>query len=70
MKLNLPGVLMLFAGAIFIYAGRKKKDPRDVILEAIGSKRRVGQPVTIPDTGVTPAPAAPSVPDGGQWVSV
>jgi hypothetical protein len=76
MKLNLPGLVLIFTGALFIYAAFERKDPRNVLLEAIGSKRRVGDPPTqnipVPAPGVTPAPAAPpiSTTDGGPWVSV
>lgn len=41
MRLNLPAVLLLFIGAVLIYSGVKHRDPRNVVLEALGSKRRV-----------------------------
>lgn len=44
MKLSLPAVVMVFAGVILIYSGVKHRDPRNVVLEALGSKRRVADP--------------------------
>lgn len=41
MKINLPAVLVIFAGVILIYSAYHKVDPRNVILEAIGSNRRI-----------------------------
>lgn len=44
MKLSLPAVVMVFAGVILIYSGIKHTDPRNVVLSALGSKRRVADP--------------------------
>lgn len=41
MKLNPLAILMIFVGALLIYAANKKEDPRNVIFEALGVKRRV-----------------------------
>lgn len=45
MKLNLPAVVLVFAGVVLIYSGVVHRDPRNVILEALGSKRRVVDPL-------------------------
>lgn len=42
MKLNLPAVLMILVGTLLIYSAYKKEDPRNVIFESLGIKRRVG----------------------------
>lgn len=44
MKLNLPAVLLILAGFIIVYAAQKDKDPRNVVFEALGIKRRVPNP--------------------------
>lgn len=41
MKLNLPAVLLVFVGVVLVYSGINHRDPRNVVLEALGSKRRV-----------------------------
>lgn len=41
MRLNLPAVLLVFIGAVLVYSGVNHRDPRNVVLEALGSKRRV-----------------------------
>lgn len=51
MKLSLPALLLIFFGAIFIYSARMNRDPRNVIFEALGVKRRVPEPLQ-PATGV------------------
>lgn len=45
MRLNLPAVLLVFTGAVLVYSGVKHRDPRNVVLEALGSKRRVPEPL-------------------------
>lgn len=38
MNLNLLGVVALVIGVVLIYAAVKKKDPRDIVKEALGTK--------------------------------
>lgn len=45
MKLNLPAVVLIFAGVVLVYSAAKHRDPRNVVLEALGSKRRVADPL-------------------------
>lgn len=45
MKLSLPGVLFVFIGVVLVYSAYNKRDPRNVVLEALGSKRRVSNPM-------------------------
>ena len=42
MNLNLPGVVMFVAGAVLMYSAVKNRDPRDVVLTALGQKARYG----------------------------
>lgn len=42
MKLNLPATLMIFVGMLLIYSAYKDSDPRDVVAESLGIKRRTG----------------------------
>lgn len=46
MKLNLPALLMIFAGALLIYGAHSNQDPRNVIFAALGLKQRVANPAT------------------------
>lgn len=50
MKLSLPALLLIFFGAIILYSARMDRDPRNVIFEALGVKRRVPEPPK-PTTG-------------------
>lgn len=43
MNLSLPGVVMFVAGSILMYSAVKNRDPRDVVLTALGQKPRFGE---------------------------
>lgn len=69
MKLNLPALIMVLGGSLLIYSAYIDDDPRNVIFEAIGVKRRVphtkagDKPIT---DGTTPGTAGDAtVPDKG-----
>lgn len=47
MKLNLPAVVLIFAGVVLIYSAITHHDPRNVVLSALGSKRRVPETLNI-----------------------
>jgi hypothetical protein len=42
-NLSLPGVVMFVGGAILMYSAVKNRDPRDVVLTALGQKPRFGE---------------------------
>lgn len=69
MKLNLPAVITIFAGVILIYSGITHHDPRNVVLSALGSKRRVPETLNIgKDVGkgiIAGAKTINAVPDPG-----
>jgi hypothetical protein len=46
-NLNLPAVVMFVAGAVLMYSAVKNRDPRDVVLTALGQKARFGELSTI-----------------------
>jgi hypothetical protein len=77
-NLNTFGVVLFVSGVILMYAAVKNKDPRDVVLKALGQKERFGNlsnPVNVgkagkfadPDEGFGQAPPPPT---NGRWVSV
>jgi hypothetical protein len=62
-RLSLPGVIMMAAGAVLMYAAVKNKHPVDVIREAIGQKAK-GGPLS-PYQGVDPGSQAGNDPTPG-----
>jgi hypothetical protein len=47
-------VLLIFFGVLLIYSAKEDKDPRNVVFEALGIKRRVPDPVGIGETDLGP----------------
>lgn len=70
MKNNLPAYLMILVGLLLIYSAEKDRDPRNIIFEALGIKRRVADPVIgKKETDKKPAAYTPNTPaNPGQRV--
>ena len=75
MNLNTLSVVLFVAGSVLMYAGVNNKDPRDVVLEALGRKTKFGPlnsktaPIS-PTQKMEPAPASATVPPGVRWTNV
>lgn len=72
MNLNLPGVVLLGVGALFMYTAVKQpdKNPAQVVQDAL---KRGGKPAPAGNSGVTGAPGTPNndtptTPTGGGLV--
>jgi hypothetical protein len=72
---NLFGVVAFVAGAVLMYSAVKSKDPRDVVLEALGRKAKFGD-LGVGKAGQFAEPrsgfgsAVSTVPAGVTWTNV
>lgn len=75
MNLNTLSVVLFVAGSVLMYAGVNNKDPRDVVLEALGRKAKFGPlnkkltPIA-PIEKLEPVPTTGAIPPGVRWTNV